>query len=73
MRLIRWMSLLAIVGACATGLLALNLPVAHAGGPRAAAGHGPDLRAGFFRYEWRRSVHRARRAAVGGREFQVGQ
>ncbi len=31
MRLIRWMSLLAIAaGACATGLLAINLPAAHA-------------------------------------------
>lgn len=30
MRLIRWMSLLAIAGACATGLLAFNLPAVHA-------------------------------------------
>lgn len=30
MRLIRWMSLLAIVGVCATGLLAFNLPAAQA-------------------------------------------
>lgn len=40
MRLIRWMSLLAIAGACATGLLALNLPVVQAAAPVPQQGTG---------------------------------